>query len=118
RAPVNYNEPVLPGPNEVGFDYFFGLPVGHFYPPYVYMRNHLVIGLEKDDPISRNKLEQIGGKKALINRDSANYTLFKEANNFISENRNKPFFLYLAATIPHLPFDVIKDFAGSGPVGR
>ena len=41
----DYNLPLRPGPMEVGFDYFFGIPhVGQL--PHVYIENHHVLGLK------------------------------------------------------------------------
>ena len=43
------------GPLEVGFDYFYDIPVVNSHPPFVYMENHRVIGLEADDPLAYKK---------------------------------------------------------------
>jgi arylsulfatase A len=119
---INYNEPVKPGPNELGFDYFFGLPVGHFYPPFVYMRNHEVVGLDSDDPIrivrEKGKAFQEGGEKARIDQGDVSKVIFKEAEMFVSKNKSRPFFLFLGVTKPHTPFEVHDDFKDSGPLSR
>jgi arylsulfatase A len=54
-------------------------------------------------------------------RPADQHTLTKryteEAVKFIKANRQKPFFLYLAHTMPHVPLFASKDFAGKSPRG-
>ena len=120
---LNYNKPTSIGPNELGFDYFFGLPVGHFYPPLVFMENHDVVGLDKNDPIRVNKAGKKpiteGGKAALFNPETVEETLFAKSGEFIRAKaiEKKPFFLYLGATIPHDPYIVNPAYKNSGPCG-
>lgn len=58
--PIDWNKPVSPGPNEVGFHYSFIFPATGDRVPTVYMRNHNVVALDPDDPISVNYKEKIG----------------------------------------------------------
>ncbi|WP_394971091.1 arylsulfatase [uncultured Croceitalea sp.] len=51
---VNWNQQVSPGPNEVGFDYSYIMAATQDRVPTVYLKNGLVEGLEKDDPIQIN----------------------------------------------------------------
>ena len=95
-----------------GFDYFFGyLNQGHahnYYPEYLW-RN-----LEKV-PL-RNEVVGLGGGQGrpapdygggftpgyAVKRIDYSHDLFAaEALQFVNENRDRPFFLYLALTIPH-----------------
>jgi len=125
NTPINYNIPTKIGPNEIGFDYFFGLPVGHFYPPLVFMENHSVVGLDPKDPISVNKKPAgggkpvtVGGKSALYDEYQVNQTLFTKAKEFVASCKGNPFFLYFATTIPHAPYMVHPDFQNSGPMSK
>ena len=45
-----WNGQLKPGPLELGFDYYFGVPVVNSHPPFVYVENHRVVGLAPDDP--------------------------------------------------------------------
>src|SRR5688572_14616497 len=36
---LDYDKPLAPGPNAVGFDYFFGIPSSLDFPPYVFVEN-------------------------------------------------------------------------------
>jgi arylsulfatase A-like enzyme len=47
----DFNNELKPGPLEVGFDYFFGLPATGDRVPCVYVENHRVVGLDPADPI-------------------------------------------------------------------
>ena len=51
---VNWNEPVKPGPLEIGFDYSFLLPATGDRTPTVYLENYHVVGLSDDDPLEVN----------------------------------------------------------------
>ena len=48
---VNWNEPISPGPNEVGFDYSYILAATQDRVPTVYIENGRVMRLDPDDPI-------------------------------------------------------------------
>jgi arylsulfatase A-like enzyme len=48
---VDYNKDITPGPNEIGFDYSFIVPVTPDRVPCVYIENHKVYGLDPADPI-------------------------------------------------------------------
>lgn len=47
----NWQEPLGPGPNDLGFDYYFGIPVVNSSPPYVYVENDRVVGGDPKDPL-------------------------------------------------------------------
>lgn len=49
---VNWNQPVKPGPNEVGFDYSYIMAATQDRVPTVYLKNGLVENLDPNDPIS------------------------------------------------------------------
>lgn len=48
---VNWNEKIVPGPNEVGFDYAYIMAATQDRVPTVYIENGKVVGLEAKDPI-------------------------------------------------------------------
>jgi len=60
KTEKDWNNPISPGPNEVGFDYSFIFPATADRVPTVFMENGLVIGLEETDPISVNYETKIG----------------------------------------------------------
>ena len=96
-------------PNAQGFDYFYGTPMYHGYTRDVdlerfipdMMRNDVVI----ESPANVDLLTQ-------------KYT--DETIEFIRENRDEPFFVYLAHHMPHLPLGASPEFKGRsarGPYG-
>ena len=56
----DWNNPVTPGPNEVGFDYSFIFPATADRVPTVFMENHNIVGLHADDPISVDYAKKVG----------------------------------------------------------
>ncbi len=88
-------------PTTRGFDSFFGMIASNDYP-----RTPLYRGLEV--------IEKKPDQSLLTQR----YT--REAIEFIKANRDKPFFLYLPHTMPHVPLSASERFHGKsqrGPYG-
>ncbi|TWU34096.1 Arylsulfatase precursor [Novipirellula aureliae] len=83
-------------PMKQGFDFFAGYNcqrhAHNYYPGWVW-RNKEVI--------------ELGAKGTA--EGYSHYFLTREARSFISENRDKPFFLYLAYTIPHSHLEIPAD---------
>jgi arylsulfatase A-like enzyme len=89
-------------PRRQGFDYFYGIPYSNDMgikdnwpknPALPLMRNEKVI----EAPADQNTLTR-------------RYT--EEAIKFITESKDKPFFLYLPHTMPHYPVHAGKKFRG------
>lgn len=124
---VNWNAELKPGPLELGFDSFFGTPRTHSEPPLVFVRDHWIVGLEKDDPISVDRSpgtgahgKQIGGAKAMALRpdEKLDHMLADEAEKFLSAQKSgQPFFVYLAWEAPHNPINPAPEFRGKSKAG-
>jgi arylsulfatase A len=129
----DWNGELKPGPLELGFDYYFGVPVVNSHPPFVYVRNHHVVGLVPDDPFvygktaktelfpEKRRVGDIGGADAAhaIYKDRMVGTrLTEESRQWIKGNRDHPFFLYLATTNIHHPFTPHPRFQGTSECGR
>ena len=116
-----WKEPLRPGPQDLGFDYYFGMPVVNSAPPYVYVENDRVVGGDPDDPLvylgrnaknatpitpippeaaNRSRNAFGGAKEAhkLFNDYQVGTTFAKKSVEWIKERKDKPFFLYLATT--------------------
>jgi arylsulfatase A-like enzyme len=96
-------------PNDQGFDYWYGhlcQRKAHSYYPFYVWRNKEKVILEGNDPV-----KQVG--------EYVHDLFTDEALNFIENNQNKPFFLYLPYTIPHLEFvapeESMKEYRGKFP---
>lgn len=53
-----------------------------------------------------------------VQQDKLTRRYTEESIKFITENKSKPFFLYLAHTMPHVPLHSGKDFEGTSPRGQ
>lgn len=133
NQPVDWNQELRPGPLELGFDYYFGVPVVNSHPPFVYVENHRVVGWEEDDPFvygdsaetqhfqEKFDYDLIGGarKAHLLFDDRMIGTTLKDtAVAWIRKNKDRPFFLYLATTNIHHPFTPAEHFMGTSRAGR
>ena len=137
EATPDWNGMLKPGPLELGFDYYFGIPVVNSGPPFVYVQNHRVVGLDPNDPFVMGKesatqkwpakggYKQIGGAEQahlLYEDDKVGTTLKNKAVEWMvnthAAHPDKPFFLYLATTNIHHPFTPAPQFKGSSQCGR
>ncbi|QDT62529.1 Arylsulfatase [Stieleria bergensis] len=135
-----WQEPLRPGPQDLGFDYYFGMPVVNSAPPYVYVENDRVVGSDPDDPLvylgrnakgataitpippeaANRSANAFGGAKVahqLFNDYQVGTTFAKKSVQWITERKDKPFFLYLATTNIHHPFTPAKRFQGTSQCG-
>ena len=107
-------------PLSYGFDEFLGLPYSHDYWPVDYDGKPLDTTTAKG---KWPKLELIEGNtriKTIATLDDAAtltgmYT--ERAIDFIKKNKNNPFFLYLAHSMPHVPLAASPKFKGKSGAG-
>jgi len=85
-------------PTRQGFDEFFGLPYSNDMTPLPLLENEQAIEAEPD-------------QAQLTQR----YT--ERARDFITRNRERPFLLYLAHSMPHIPLAVSDAFKGESGQG-
>jgi len=85
-------------PTRQGFDYYFGIPYSNDMDP--------VVLVEDEEPIERKP-----DQSQLTRR----YT--EKAVEFIKKNKERPFFLYLPHTMPHVPLYVSDKFKGKSKRG-
>ncbi len=136
----DWEEPLRPGPQDLGFDHYFGMPVVNSAPPYVYVENDRIVGSDPDDPLihlGRNSEDvtaitpippeaaqrspnQFGGAAEahrLFNDYQVGTTLAEKSVAWINAHKDNPFFLYLATTNIHHPFTPAKRFQGTSQCG-
>lgn len=129
----DYNLELKPGPLEVGFDYFFGVPhVGQY--PHVYIENHRIVGLDPRDPIKivldpkwnrASYLQRLGvpthtftgGVAARYQHEDLGVKLTEKTVEWIDQQRKEPFFLYVAHRDPHGPYRPHARFKGTSEIG-
>ena len=134
----DWNKELTPGPLEVGFDYFFGLPVVNSHPPFVYMENRRIVGLDPSDPLiyqrggktygkeyhkkhtspHRGMASLIGGKAAhdLYIDELIGEKLTQKALAWMNKQK-QPFFLYYASHNVHYPITPHPYFHGKSGSG-
>ena len=129
----DYNQPLTPGPLELGFDYYYGIPQVSSGPPFVFVENHEVVGYDPDDPFvvgelpetpphaEKNHAAKLGGARAahkLYDDEYVGTELTKKATQWLREHRDDRFFLYFPTTNIHHPFTPHPRFQGTSDCGR
>ncbi len=151
---VNWNLPISPGPNEVGFDYSYIMAATNDRVPNVYVKDGRVLGLDSKDPLQvsyrknfageptgldnpelltkmrfsnghyfsiNNGISRIGyqkgGKSAQWIDEDMSDLFLKKAQNFVTKNQDKPFFLFYALHQPHVPRVPHSRFVGASKLG-
>ena len=85
-------------PLQHGFDEYFGIPYSNDMESVVYMRG--------------NEVESYKVKQQYITK-----TYTKEAQKFITKNKDNSFFLYIAHSMPHVPLYASEEFIGTSKRG-
>ncbi len=100
-----------PGPLEVGFDTFFGVPFSHNSSKAlrVFTRDRRIVNLKPG--LAYDSKEAM--KKTIRNLQDTAIQLSKEAVAFVDKNRDRPFFLYYPTTNIHFPLTPNRRFKGS-----
>jgi arylsulfatase A len=105
-------------PTRHGFDSYFGVPYSND------MDRMADAKLGKDifwQPASKYWNVPLMRDDKIIERPADQHTLTKryteEAVQFIRKSKDRPFFLYLAHTMPHVPLFASKEFAGKSKRG-
>lgn len=105
---LGHHSQFLPGNH--GFDYYFGIPYSNDMDRIDGPDAQVALTHPKIDyfnvPLMRNNeiVERPADQTTITKR----YT--REAINFIQQNKEKPFFLYLAHSMPHMPLFRSKEF--------
>ena len=115
-------------PDQQGFDSYLGIPYSNDMTinPKVQISKDVVYREGVSQETIRTK--PLGSGKVPLMRDGkvieypVDQTLLtkkytSEAIRIITENKNKPFFLYLAHTMPHIPLHASEQFNGKSPRG-
>lgn len=108
QGPGGFNPATMP--NAQGFDYFYGTPRFNGFTVYVddtKMRSSIL----RNDEVVVEAVES-------WDHITADYT--HEAIGWIKRNKSRPFFLYLAHNLPHIPVGASENFKGKsagGPYG-
>jgi arylsulfatase A-like enzyme len=137
----DWQVPISPGPQDVGFDQYFGLGVVNSAPPYVYMENESFLGYDESDPLvyfgrqknrkgtptktfpkeasvkSPNRFDGAIEAHKIYDDEKTGTLLTEKAIQFIGANKEKPFFLYFPTPNIHHPCTPAAEFKGTSDCG-
>ncbi len=121
---IDYSKPITYGPNQYGFDYFYGLPASLDQPPFVYIENDRV--LEMPTAVSGHiKLDRDGAsmqsqwERGPIAPSYDHEQVLDDMNDKVLElidhysDGDEPFFIYYPTPAVHGPLLPNKKFKGS-----
>jgi arylsulfatase A len=125
---IDFEKPILSGPLEVGFDYFFGTQgCSTGDPPYCFIEDRNTVGIP-DIVTPEEFTAHPGVAPGLMvsdwSEENVDITFTEKGIAFIERHLksspDKPFFLYLALSSPHIPFlppEFAKRKSEEGPRG-
>lgn len=123
--PADFSRPLDPGPNSVGFDYFFGIPASLDMPPYVFVENRTVT-VAPSATVEASEMRRKGGRGFWragaiapgFTHEGVLPALTDKAVSFLAKQTPaRPFLLYLALTAPHTPWLPTAEFRGRSGAG-
>ncbi len=125
---IDFTKPITGGPTELGFDYFFGtLGCSTSDNPYCFIENDRTLGIPSI--LIHDKWKGLPGVVTALmepnwSMEEVDPIFTRKAIEFIEQHMTntpeKPFFLYLALSSPHIPFlppDFTKGKSQEGPRG-
>ncbi len=114
---TNWAGEIKPGPNEIGFDYQISLPTNHSDNFKTYVENHRLLWLKPEV----TELFTMPTKEQLTQirfDDEVDSTLTAKAIEFMQQNADQSFFIYLALVATHTHVTPHKDFRGTSQIGQ
>jgi len=125
REKTDYTQPFRPGPNDLGFDYFFGIPASLDMEPYCYVENDRPTMALTEKVAASKRWEggfwRAGPVAPDFKHGEVLSTITEKAVGFIdghvSADTGQPLFLYFALTAPHTPIMPEERFKGQSGAG-
>jgi len=127
EQPTDYARPLRPGPQDVGFDSFFGIPASLDMEPYVYVRDSSPVEPPSEEVVGSKHRRQGGGGFWRKGRVSPGFrhaevlpTLEREALAFLdvcARTPDTPFLLYMPLSAPHTPWLPAEEFQNKSGAG-
>ncbi len=111
---VDYEGEIQNGPNDLGFDYFFGISASLDMPPYVYVRNRV--------PVQKATVTKGFNRKGPAAADFEAVDVLPkitdETVRFINDHADapQPFFIYFPLNAPHTPIVPTDQWRGKSGV--
>ncbi len=123
KTKVDYGAPILNGPTDLGFDYFFGIPASLDMAPYVYVENDRVLEAPTETITGTKGYEFYRGGPVApgFRHEEVLPVCTQKAVAFIEQHAEarpeSPFFLYFPLNAPHTPILPTEEFKGKTGVG-
>lgn len=120
---VDYERDITGGPNDVGFDRYFGISASLDMAPYLYLRNR------RAETLPTERHEEIQGTlflNGVSGVKSPGFDIHEVLGRFGDEavdvvetfsKTDKPFFLYMPLNSPHLPVSPASEAKGKSEAG-
>lgn len=118
---LGYQEQFLP--LQHGFDEYTGLPYSNDMWPVDFDGTPITPGSPREDKLKYPPLPLVEGNitidtiATLSDQDRLTLLYTSKAVDFITRNRNNPFFLYVPHSMPHVPLGVSPAFRGKSEQG-
>ncbi len=120
---TDYDKPLRPGPNDIGFDYFFGIPASLDMVPYCYVENDRPT-MQPTDTVEASPSPAFwrGGPispdfKHVEVMDKFLDKTVEFIDRCARETPGRPFFVYMPLAAPHTPIVPTERFAGKSGIG-
>lgn len=113
---IDFSKRVLHSPNDLGFDYMYGIAASLDMAPYVYVENSYTTEIPNklSEGIGEYGWWRSGPTTPHFSHMEATPHIFEKSFEYIQDkaNKNNPFFLYLALPSPHTPILPTKEWQG------
>jgi arylsulfatase A len=115
---TDWNQPLKPGPLQIGFDHFFGMAANIGNGPHSFIDDEEVSGHVPGKAITVSKGDEKGNNSTSgIDKpwksDQIVATLTENVVDWIEKNHDQPFFVYYAPNAVHEPMVPNPKFSGS-----
>jgi len=115
KGPTDYTKPLIPGPNTVGFQRFWGIPASLDMEPYLYFEDHQVVQAATEKTKASRSVRHGGAgfwRAGPIAPDFRHADVLPDiGQRAVSEierhhrvHPDEPLFLYVALSAPHTPW--------------
>ncbi|MGJ7033293.1 sulfatase family protein [Niabella hirudinis] len=120
KTNIEFEEPLRQTPNDLGFDYYYGIAASADMPPYMYIENRKFVQkydrIDGDSRYTRTDMSRFfrpGPASKDITPEGILPDITARAKRYIEEqSASRPFFLYFSLTAPHKPIAPDRSFAG------
>jgi arylsulfatase A len=121
---VDYSQAIEGGPVDIGFDRFWGISGSLDMPPYCFIEDKQTIGIPDREKTPYSAQQRRGMMTKGWEDDQCDVIFAQKAKEYINEHVSnepeKPFFLYMTPAAPHrpcVPPDFIKGRSQAGARG-